>query len=317
MTKIDMNVCVVEDNPSDARIVTNMLKDCRRFTFNLWTQDSLENINCIIEDNKIDIILLDLTLRDSSKDSTIDRIKEMSETLPVVIITSDDDDRDIEKVFELGAQEYLIKSRFDKDLLVKTLDYSLQRWRSNKKLIQSARKIEELEKFQLYIDVAGIFIVSLDIDGNIMHINKMGCALLGKNKENIIGKNWFETFIPDRIRKEVRGVFDNILRNNLEAGRNYDNFIIGNNGEERLIRWDSAYIKDNQNNILGTLSAGTDITEQDKADKALRKSLEDLEKYELASIGRENVMIGLKREVNALSLELGKPAPYDLTFLEE
>lgn len=57
-----------------------------------------------------------------------------------------------------------------------------------------------------------------------------------------------------------------------------------------------------------------DITDRKKAEEELRNRLEELERFDRAAVGRELQMIELKRQVNALSVELGRTPPYDLGF---
>jgi len=309
-----MNVYLIEDNAVDAKIVINMLKEWHRYSFNVYTDDSLDKVTDVIKDKKIDIILLDLTLVSSSKDETIRRIKELSSAVPVVIITSSDEEEDIKKVFDLGAQEYLIKFSFNKELLIRTLDYSLQRWRFNEKLYQHTKQIKKLEKSQLYLDIAGVFILSLNSHGNVTLINKKGCDILGFKKEEILGKNWFEEFIPDNLKDDVKVIFDNIIKGQQEGVYEHEN-LIKVKGGQRLMHWDNIYLKDNKGKIIGTLSSGQDITAQSQSHENLKGMIEDLKTYKSVTLGRENVMIELKKEVNQLSKELGKTAPYDLSFL--
>lgn len=59
----------------------------------------------------------------------------------------------------------------------------------------------EEKRFQKYLDFAGILIVVIEADHRVSFINKKGCELLGYNKEDVIVKNWFDNFIPERMRK--------------------------------------------------------------------------------------------------------------------
>lgn len=60
-----------------------------------------------------------------------------------------------------------------------------------------------------------------------------------------------------------------------------------------------------------------DITERVRVEEERKRTIEDLQAFKKATVNRENQMIELKREINELSKQLGKPAPYDLTFLSD
>jgi PAS domain S-box-containing protein len=70
---------------------------------------------------------------------------------------------------------------------------------------------EERDKAQMYLDVAEVILVAIDAHQNVTLINRKGCELLGYNEEEIVGKNWFDIFIPDRIRDEVVAGFERLL----------------------------------------------------------------------------------------------------------
>lgn len=64
------------------------------------------------------------------------------------------------------------------------------------------------------------------------------------------------------------------------------------------------------------LSVATDITTRKNTEEELRRNHDELSRFNLASIGRELDMIELKKQVNALSVELGRAPPYSLAFLD-
>ncbi|MDX9707909.1 MAG: hypothetical protein RBT86_10050, partial [Azospira sp.] len=69
--------------------------------------------------------------------------------------------------------------------------------------------------------------------------------------------------------------------------------------------------------LLGYRGLDRDITEQKRAELELRTRNEELERFNRASVDRELDMIELKRQVNVLASELGRPPPYDLSFVDQ
>lgn len=68
----------------------------------------------------------------------------------------------------------------------------------------------------------------------------------------------------------------------------------------------------------------TNITERKEAEQALlrqatelRQRNEELERFDAAAVGRELQMIELKRKINDLSQQLGRPVPYDLSVFDD
>ena len=65
----------------------------------------------------------------------------------------------------------------------------------------------EKERAQQYLDIAGAMIVGLDRDGRVTLANRRALELLGYQDEGLTGRDWFETCLPKRWRKQVHGVF--------------------------------------------------------------------------------------------------------------
>jgi len=134
--------------------------------------------------------------------------------------------------------------------------------------------LEEKSRAQEYLDIAGVMLVVMDRDQKVSLINKKGCEILGYDEKEIIGKNWFDNFIPKSVRKEVRSAFNNLMSGSIELVAKFENPVLAKNGEEKIIAWHNAVLRDDENNIVGTLSSGEDITERKSAEQALRESEE-------------------------------------------
>jgi len=122
-----------------------------------------------------------------------------------------------------------------------------------------------------FLDIAGVIIVSLDKDGKVSYINKKGCEVLGYSEEEILGKNWFNNFIPEKVRKETLDVFGKLMKGEVQSAEYFENPVLTANGEERIILWHNTILKDELGRIKGTLSSGNDITEKKRAEEKLRE----------------------------------------------
>lgn len=125
---------------------------------------------------------------------------------------------------------------------------------------------------QQCLDVSGVMFVALDLDQRVTLINKKGCEILGYEKEEIIGKNWCDFFLPASAREEVKSVFDRLAAGDDELDEYAENPVLTKNGEERIISWHNAIVNDERGHITGTLSSGEDITERKLAGERLRDS---------------------------------------------
>ena len=130
----------------------------------------------------------------------------------------------------------------------------------------------EKHKAQQYLDIAGIIILALDQNGIVTMANQKACELLGYPYEEIVGKDWINTFLPPSVRAELKEVLKQLIAGNDKAFAYHENLILTKNGDERLIAWNNILFRDSNGAILSTLSSGEDITERRFAEEALRES---------------------------------------------
>ncbi len=151
----------------------------------------------------------------------------------------------------------------------------------NKKVIQcNIRDITERRKAEaaihyersmanMYLDMAGVIFVALDRKGIVTLINTKGCEILSLEREDILGKNWMDHFIPKSIASEVKRVFNIMIEGSFKPVEYYENVIVTANGEERLISWHNTVLRDESGETIGSLAAGNDITEAKNAEEKI------------------------------------------------
>lgn len=131
----------------------------------------------------------------------------------------------------------------------------------------------EKETAQQYLDIAGVIFLVLDSRGNIALINRKGCDILGYSADEIMGRNWFDLFISAKIKDELKNLFLRMIRGEITIIDYYENPVVTASGEERLIAWHAAAVRDASGAITGTLSSGEDITERKKSEDELHRQL--------------------------------------------
>lgn len=132
----------------------------------------------------------------------------------------------------------------------------------------------EKERTRQYLDAAGVMMVALGKSQDVMLMNPKGCEILGYTEKEILGKNWFDTFLPLQSRKGVKEVFDQIIAGNVEDVKYHENEVLCKDGSLRDMAWHNSILRDADNEIIGLFSSGEDITEKKKAEESLKESEE-------------------------------------------
>ncbi len=137
---------------------------------------------------------------------------------------------------------------------------------------------------ELYLQVAKVMFATIDRNANTTLINPKGCEILGYEAEEVIGKNWFDLFIPKRIRGEVGNVFVQLMAGKIEPVEHFVNPLVTKSGEERLISFHNTVIRNDKGEIEEILFSGEDITERLRAEEEIAREREQLA-VTLRSIG--------------------------------
>jgi two-component system response regulator len=114
MTKDAVELLLVEDNPSDEELTLHVLKKYNLANRIHVVRDGAEAIEFLFENAIQDVpklILLDLKLPKLNGLELLSRIKadERTRKIPVVVLTSSREDRDLLACYELGINSYIVK----------------------------------------------------------------------------------------------------------------------------------------------------------------------------------------------------------------
>ena len=101
-----------------------------------------------------------------------------------------------------------------------------------------------------------VIYLTLDVKATITEFKGQAFAISGYEATEVLGKNWFEVFIPDADQEEMLRVFESFLNGNI-AFWEYENELRCKDGTLRLIQWKNSLKRDSNNVPIAISSEGT------------------------------------------------------------
>ncbi|MGE5342469.1 MAG: response regulator [Candidatus Omnitrophota bacterium] len=190
-----LNLLILEDNSDDILILKEMLADIQTENpnepgFELAIYSTLKEGITHLSTQRPDLIILDLTLPDSSRLNTLQTLRkiETARDIPIIVLTVLDDKESSIQAVKMGAQEYLVKSQVTAPFLFKAIRYALERHQLKLQLEKETEDLKKSEEQLIKIitgDPDGMIIV--DEDKHIRFINPAAEKLLDRTRKEAMG----------------------------------------------------------------------------------------------------------------------------------
>ncbi len=256
-------ILLIEDDDGDVELIREMLYSCKS-KFILESSNRLSSGLKLLEEDYFDVVLLDLGLPDSSGIDTLLKVQEKEQVPPIIVLTGLSDEELAEEAIWVGAQDYLVKGKIDDDVLYRSITYSINR-RQAENAVHAAEK-----KFRDFLETIQLVAVMLDLDGNITFCNNYLLSLTGWSKDEVLYKNWFDLFIPEKDRDNTKSVFKAVIKDGPMLLCDYQ--ILTRKGDLRELEWDNTLLHSPEGSVIGTASIGIDITAHRQMEAQLRQA---------------------------------------------
>lgn len=267
MEKQHINILLIEDNPGDARLVSEMLKEYVGLSIRMTHADRIDEALKILKGEKFDVVLLDLNLPDSHGLGGIERITTQKPEVPVIIFTSLDDETLGLQAVRKNAGDYLVKGQINSNILVRSIRYAIERKQTEEALRESR---EDLNRAQA---VGNIGSWRLDVQRNELTWSDENHRIFGIPKGTPMT---YETFLST-VHPDDRDYVDTKWKEGL-AGKPYDiehRIIV--DGQAKWVR-EKAYLEyDSKGALVGGFGITQEITDRKQMEEKLRKSRDELE----------------------------------------
>ncbi|MDD5329227.1 MAG: EAL domain-containing protein [Sulfuricella sp.] len=200
-------VLLVEDDPGDAHLVRQALRAGGESRFDVVWVTTLAEARQQLSDNPPDVLLLDLSLPDSDGLDTVRSGHHAAGVLPLIVLTGHDDAGFALQTLEAGAQDYLVKGRFDADDLIRAIRYAISRGRLEQRLAETGTHlltlINAMPDIICFKDGEGRWLEANDFDLKLFQLE--GVDYRGKKDSELAAYQDFhrETFLACEASDEA------------------------------------------------------------------------------------------------------------------
>ena len=311
MVERNVRVLLVEDNPGDARLIQEFLSDAKVTSFQIEVverlSDSLEALSC----RRFDVVLLDLSLPDSSGLETLAKVLSSTQQVAIIVLTGLSDEGLALEAMRKGAQDYLVKGHVDEHLLSRAIRYAIERKRAEEALRESE------EKYRTILESIEDGYYEVDIAGDFTFFNDSMCRILGYTKDELMGMN-NRQYIYQESAKRVYQTFNKVY-NTERPSKGFDLEFIKKDDTKRYVETSVSLMKDSEGQPIGFRGIVRDISSRKKVEgeqKRLETQLQRAEKMEAIGIlaggvahDLNNVLSGIVSYPDLLLMQLPEYSP--------
>ncbi len=202
-----VRVLLIEDNPSDARLVREALKGLGGPPFVIVVADRLSAGLTALEKGGFDVALVDLSLPDSRGLQTFLDVRERARSVPVLVLSGLEDEQVAAQAVREGAQDYVYKSQLVGDHLARAILYALSRQQLLQQLEDSVAELKASEdRYHVVTEAAQDAIITVDESDRVVFANSAAERLFGLPMDEMLGKP-----ATHLLPEDTRGAFEAAL----------------------------------------------------------------------------------------------------------
>jgi two-component system CheB/CheR fusion protein len=257
-----IEVLLVEDNAADARLLVESLKDAGPSAFRVTSVSRLSAAQAQLARSHPDVILLDLSLPDSSGLATVERMKAAAPGVPIVVLTGLEDEALALQAVRLGVQDYLVKGQCEGGLAARSVRYAVERRRAEEATRSAERQLRTIT------DAVPALISLVDRDGYYRLNNHAYETWFGVSRAAVVGRH-MKDVLGDAAWDKLRPNVERCL-----AGEEvrYEDRLPYNGGGARWVSGSYTPYRGPAGEVEGIVVLVTDISDRKRAEDAVRES---------------------------------------------
>jgi len=208
----ELKVLLIEDNPGDAFLIKFYLGESLSPKFNFFHGENMKMANELMSKNTFDIVLMDLNLPDSVGLDTIKKLLEKYPNNLVIVLTGLVDEKVGLETVRFGAQDFLVKGKFDGKVLISSIMFAFERFNLNKELSSVSSELNKGEERFSHIEkLFNAGYMEADTSTRTLYLSTHLLKLLNMPPEKqyiTIEENMQYIEDPEQIQKDARAVWD-------------------------------------------------------------------------------------------------------------
>ncbi|HEY4100449.1 MAG TPA: response regulator [Gemmatimonadales bacterium] len=289
-----ITVLLVEDNPGDARLVTELLRDATGATCQVESVARLLIALERIAAGGIDLVLLDLGLPDSQGAATFDVLHRAVPEMPVIVLTGLGDEALGLQLIGHGAQDYLVKGTVDGGAMSRAIRYAIERATSERTLRERESQFRELAE-----NIDEVFFVQAADFSRTLYISPAYETIWGRSCQSVYDNPaaFMDAVVPEDRAALAAGI---AINKQGRATHNLEFRVQRPDGTIRQVSVRATGIRNEQGVVYRISGVASDITEERRIQDALRDSEALYRQITDTSFDAiERIEDGILREANA------------------